>query len=274
MWSRSISSGRNRAAGLAALAVILAAGPVRAQDAGRPADTLRYPFVAALSRSTDERRVYFCAGALVAPQWILTAAHCFYSPERQRIDEADLWAEVGGSRLGEVPEAGQVRIAQIVIHPDYDPVSQADDIALVRLERIAGPLIADVADEARSRPVKGALAVTVLGFGSFYEGRLAATARLGNGAPAAQLSDRLRQAGVSLEDCAPPDGPRLCATANSSDSCVGDSGAPLMADLGGGRDWLIGIVSAGTGCAAERPVTVYTRVSAYARWIAQVIAGR
>lgn len=279
MWCRSISAGRSSARALPILAA-LAAAPAIAQDPGEPADTLRYPFVAALSRGEAGARVYFCAGALVAPDWVLTAAHCFYNPRGGRIPATDLWVEVGGRRLADVPEAGQVKVARIVAHPDYDPSSQANDLALVRLERIAGPLIAETEPAGAGAPSRG----VVLGFGSFYEGRLAATALLSSGAPAAQVSDRLRQAAVETipaeacaarlgENAAPPAPSQLCAAAGAEETCIGDSGAPFVVEAGG-VDRVSGIVSLGSGCGAARPVTVYTRIAPYADWIAATLAGR
>ena len=108
---------------------------------------------------------------------------------------------------------------------------------------------------------------------------------MGSGGPAAQASDRLRQAAVAIVGTAecearlgtpgiPLTTSRLCLAAGPGETCVGDSGGPLLAERGDGRDWLIGIVSFGTGCAAAAPVTVYSRVSAYSRWIADTIAGR
>jgi len=282
MWSRSISAGRSSAAALLLASALPAAAA--AQDFGRPADTLRYPYVAALSRAPEEGadRIYFCAGALIAPQWILTAAHCFHNTRRQRIGTERLWAEVGGAWLGEVPEAAQVRIAEIFTHPEYDPDSQDNDIALVRLEQIAGPLIADI---ETARPAADPTSATVLGFGSFYEGRLATNARLAGGGPAAQLSDRLREAAVGLvppAECAERLGIggaatgayQICAGAGARETCVGDSGGPLLAEAAGRGDRVVGIVSFGSGCASDRPVTVYTRVSAYVGWIQSTIAGR
>jgi secreted trypsin-like serine protease len=188
-----------------------------------------------------------------------------------------LWAEVGASWLGDVPEAAQVRVERILVHPDYDPDTQDNDIALVRLDRVVGPLIADI---ATARPASDPAAATVLGFGSFYEGRLAANALSRTGAPAAQLSDRLRQAAVRL--VSPPVCAEMLGIGGEATgayqicvgACVGDSGGPLVVEGGDGVDRLVGVVSFGSGCAAERPVTVYTRVSVYAGWIADTIRDR
>jgi secreted trypsin-like serine protease len=287
----SISAAKNRAWRTGAVAaLLLAAGAAHAQPAPRVAgatgtrngDTLRYPYVAAFSRSSGGDRVYFCAGALIAPRWILTAAHCFHNPRGARITNRDLAAEVGANWLGEVPIEAQVAIARIVVHPDYDRESQDNDIALIELAEEAGPLIAEV---ATPRATADSGPATVLGFGSFYEGRLAASAVSRSGAPAAQLSDRLRQAVVRLVDpatCAarlgaagPATGAhQMCAGAGSDATCVGDSGSPLIVEGPDRTDRVAGIVSLGSGCAADRPVTVYTRVSAYAGWIAATMRGR
>lgn len=278
MSSRWISVARNSGQALVAAFLLLAAGAAQAQS-GAPAAAMRYPYIAALYRDAGSGQVYFCAGTMVAPQWIATAAHCFYDRGGQRIADIDLGAVVGRDRLGEAGKEAQVEVARVEIHPDYDPVTQANDVALIRLTEIAGPLIARVASLDDDEPA----AATVLGFGSFYEGELAGQALTATGAPAAQSSDRLRQAVVTSLDpsrCAGITGgkteldpTRICAGAGPRDACVGDSGGPLVIP-GPDADRLIGIVSLGSGCAVADPVVVYTRVADYAPWIEGLIATR
>ncbi len=281
MSFRSISAGRNKLGRIAALAITMASGQAFAQPAGEPGDAARHPYVAALARDAGNDPVFFCAGALIAPRWIATAAHCFHNRDGRRIGNDGLWAVVGRDRLDRLDIAVRTRITRVIIHPAYDPTTQSNDIALVRLDAITGSRPIAIARERDSEPSGS----TALGFGSLYEGRLAATALSWSGSPAAQASSRLRRAQMWAHDprsCLVLAGRRgdadmadlLCVGADPIDACVGDSGAPLIASSIDGEDRLIGVLSLGSGCAVSEPVLAYLRIADYARWIDVIVAER
>jgi secreted trypsin-like serine protease len=167
-----------------------------------------------------------------------------------------------------------MRVDRVVLHPGYDPETQQHDLALVRLDQIAGPLIAQAAG-----PADDPDEATALGFGSLFEGSLAGRALTSTGAPAALVSDRLQKVRLSFvhpAECAQVGGSRemwmgLCMTAAPADACVGDSGGPLIVEDNAGTDRLLGVLSSGSGCAVDRPRIAYTRVAPYARWIVATI---
>lgn len=85
----------------------------------------------------DIKGVGFCTGTLVAPDLVLTAAHCMYNKSTgQLIDPADM-EFLAGWRLGRALAYRDVR--RVAIHPDYNfqaKISQNSfgcDVALVEL---------------------------------------------------------------------------------------------------------------------------------------------
>lgn len=212
---------------------------------GESAETSSYPWMVALTTSASESA--YCGGALVAPDRVVTAAHCIsgYMPSSVRVvvGRTDLRGSDGEERA----------VLRAWVDPDYRSPTDGADVAVLTLDRSVPyetlPLETDQSAYPAGR------AATVLGWGYTSEG--------------GPSSPTLRRADLPLvadSDCAATfrefRSPAMVCAGNRAggvDACYGDSGGPLIA---GGR--LIGITSWGSGCARARTPGVFVRVATYA----------
>lgn len=226
----------------AVVAAILLVGPALADSrvvGGITADPAAYPWLVSLRKLGAHN----CGGTLIAPDVVLTAAHCVAEGSRP----------ASAASLSVAGIAGYSGVERVAIHPQYSAGTFANDIAVVRL---VTPLEARPVALADLPAMPGDVAYAV-GWGMTTYG-----------GPASPTLQRADLTVIGRQDCGADlgttiDVSRICAGAAAT-ICQGDSGGPLMS--GGVQIGLSAAVL--RGCPQGRP-QIYTAITAYRDWIAE-----
>lgn len=196
---------------------------------------------------TPDNAAMFCSGTLIGCRTFLTAGHCtktFFPPGELEADEAWVY----------LPHAGHFTVASIARHPDYalaGPGVPINDVAVLKLgQRVNGiaPMMINLTDPNPFVPAAG----TIVGFGN--TGGVGAVdkgiKRVGRVETATCLANLSPDPDAQLVcwDFLDPIGP----PGEDSNACVGDSGGPLILDLGDGPV-VAGVTSSGTSASCLPP---------------------
>lgn len=221
---------------------------------------------------------YQCGGVLLNHLYVATAAHCVHQAKLTQITvHLGEYDTKDTEEVKEPLESESFKVDKIILHPNFRyMLTQPDryDIALLKLDH---PVyyrdnIIPICLPSMDYPLEGKIGV-VAGWGKTDNSFGKTGTNLLNkvlvpiiGNHKCRLWHKEKAIAVQLHD------EMFCAGHKSGkrDACLGDSGGPLVINFDG-RWTLIGITSAGFGCAVEKQPGIYHKVSKTARWIAHMI---
>lgn len=196
---------------------------------GTDAPEDRYPTIAILS---DKYGNFVCAGSLILPNVVLSAAHCSNYVE---IAQLGVYNRLLASFTPATVET--FTITEKKVHPRYITTESDCDFVLLKLSGNSKSITPITLNDNPNTPAAGST-VTAIGWGATSEG--------------GSTSYKLREVNLSVvgqNQCQLIYGPTvtdnmICAGGEGKDACQGDSGGPLyITGNTAAQDLLTGVVS-------------------------------
>ncbi|XP_048507998.1 atrial natriuretic peptide-converting enzyme [Athalia rosae] len=234
-----------------------------------------WPFLAALLGGPEQ--VFYCAGVLIADQWVLTASHCVGNFSHSEVSGWTI--QLGITRRHAHTYLGQkVKVKRVVPHPNYNlGVAHDNDVALFQLEdrvQFHDHLRPVCLPTVNTELMPGKIC-TVIGWGKKEDTDVSEYEPAVNEVNVPVLNRDICNQWLQHKELNVTEG-MICAgyPEGGKDACQGDSGGPLLCrDDRDKERWFVGgIVSWGIKCAHPKLPGVYAYVPKYVPWIHKQIA--
>ncbi|KFB49544.1 AGAP008403-PA-like protein [Anopheles sinensis] len=252
-------------------------GPEPLPAFGQPAYLREFAHMAAVGWTKPDGSIgWNCGGSLIWENYVLTAAHCAADDENNqpdvvRLGDIDLYNDTDDQY------AQQLKIVEIIRHPEHRFSSRYHDLALLRLEKnvVLHDTVAPGClwnDEEIPFPSMEATGWGATGFGQNSTPILLkvslSVVKKAECDRQYRVGDRGLKQGLQNY--------HLCAGDIKMDTCPGDSGGPLQIKLlhnAKMTPFVVAVTSFGSVCGKSVP-GVYMKVSSYIPWIRSELAKR
>ena len=232
------------------------AGTASAVADGTPAEHGIFPFsvkftMTNIPRPDGSKYNSACSGSLIAPQWVITAGHCFHDVNRKPVSGPPQYATTATLGKDDLADPGGHTLTVVDVRQ-----AGVNDIALAKLS-------APVTDIA---PLTIATTAPRVGEPLELAGWGATSST--NPTPSTHLNLGTVQVDAVAATTADVNG---IAPHPDTSACLYDSGAPYFLPLGTRHGMLVSVESNGPDCPHTTPETT-SRVDVIAAWIKQQIA--
>ena len=218
----------------------------------------RYPFmVSIVSKEGTANPQHVCGGTLVAPNVVLSAAHCYNLADAIQIGRFDIGFD-------STETFQELQIIEKRVHERYNADSQDFDYMMVKLESSVNSIYTPISLDDGKINLENEDEFLVMGWGKESESADTGSTVLRETAVDLFDSNECNRIlpGMITENM-------FCAKRAGTDSCYGDSGGPIIS--ADGKEVQVGIVSWGVGCADNTYPGVYARISSQYSWIRSYI---
>lgn len=224
---------------------------------GKRVDSLSYTVGL---RSSVNGRAY-CAGALVAPRWVLTTFDCAVTKRGRKIFMNDQYASIGSTQVSGAVGGERIQVSDFFAHPDYNKKTRENDYVLLKLVK-----------ESTYQPV--ALAPD----GVYFESDISGSVYGWDWTTDSNTFTWPGLVNITMHwasDCRNTEptfyASEFCAIGDKmTDACHVNEGSPIVIQTWG-KDTMVGMVSYNPGCNKDNTPTLCARTSKGETWITKTI---